>query len=154
MRTSTALMPITFGLMVSLCLCQTSSPGPIQQAYTYFLQNVVASDRFAPPDPKSASKPPLLQSIGLTDQEMQVVKAQASDFQAKNVRLQRALAPLQQEALFQSLEAGRVSEELVRRISELRNENTKIVSEQIQNLKVALGASRFDVLDEFIRQRF
>lgn len=157
MRDTLASVPILFGLLASRCLCQTNiTPVPFQQdltAYEYFLQDVVASDRFAALGSLPPSKPPLPQAIGLTDLEAQAVKAQARDYQAKNNLFLAAIRPLRKEALLQSLESGHESGDLTQRIRELENEQAKMVSAQIQNLKTSLGALRFDILDAFIRSR-
>lgn len=161
MRISTASIPILTGLIVSICLCQTSAIGPeVLAAYDVFFQNLFAADHLAAcfsckvaPDAKLLSLPKLQEAIGLTDEEMQIVRAQATAYQTKAGQFQVAVAPLRQEALLQSIESGHVSENLAQRIGQLQNEYTKTASDQIQELKTALGTSRFELLDKFVHLR-
>jgi hypothetical protein len=124
-----------------------------QHAYEYFFQDVAASDRFAAVGFLPSNKPPLPQTIGLTDQEVQIVRVQAWEYQTQNSLFLAAIRPLRQEALLESLESGHESEDLTQRIRALQNEHARVVSVQIQNLMTGLGASRFGILDTFIRSR-
>jgi len=62
------------------------------------------------------------------------------------------IGPLMQEARLESLDSGHVSADLARRIGDLQKEHAKVVLDQIQSLRAALGDARFEVLDKFVRQ--
>jgi len=108
------------------------------------------------PIPNSAvangpEKPPAQAALGLTDQDVQILKAVAQDYRTKNDLVLAALRPLKMESLLQTLDSGQVSEGVARRIRDLQNEHSKMISDQIRKLEVALGISRLDALAEVVR---
>jgi hypothetical protein len=89
--------------------------------------NVLRNERSS-----SLTQPPIQDLIGLTDQEMRVVNDLASDCVAK-------IGPAPTEGALQLVESG---DDL---------QTSRIVLEHVRQLNAALGASRFQTLDDWVR---
>jgi hypothetical protein len=152
MRSCTALLSIVVGLIGCCTSVAQVFPGePEVTAWQLFLLDVAALNHSVPADPPV--KPPLQKALGLTDQESDALKAVAADYEMKNSLFLKAVRPLKMEALLQSLDSGKVAENLTRRIGELQNEHTRMISDQIQRLRNALGDPRFEVLNTLVRAK-
>jgi hypothetical protein len=160
MRHSVALQPIVVGLVIT---CQKSvAQVPVAQdfrevtVYESFLHDVAAAlnHPVAPDPPVKSPKPPIQKAIGLTDQEADALNGIAKDYETKNSLFLSVVRPLRMEALLQSLDSGQVSENLTQRISDLQSEHAKMVSDQVQRLRGALGITRFEVVNAFVRPNF
>jgi hypothetical protein len=160
--TQEAEMPIStrvamlIGLIASHGLCQTNAAEATIQPSRQedLLRAIGAFVSLAIPGSAAANgpeKPAAQEALGLTDQEVQILKAVAKDYQTKNELFLAALGPLKMESLLQSLDAGLVAEGVARSIRDLQNEHSKMVSDQIRKLEVALGTSRVDALAEVVR---
>src|SRR5580698_9465849 len=57
-----------------------------------------------------SEKPPAQAALGLTDQDVQILKIVAKDYQTKNELFVAAIRPLKMESLLQSLDSGQVAE--------------------------------------------
>jgi hypothetical protein len=147
---------ILIGLIASHGLCQTNTAEatiqPTRQEdllraiglfVAYPIPDSIAASGYATRAPH--------ETLGLTDQEVEVLKAVAKDYQTKNELFVAAMRPLKMESLLQSLDAGQVAEGVARRIRDLQNEHSKMISDQIRRLEVALGVSRLDALDALVR---
>jgi hypothetical protein len=99
------------------------------------------------------SQPTIEESIGLTEQQAKELAAIVVDHAAKNRAYLFSLAPLRRAALFQSIESGQVSEELVRRIQNLQNEHAKMVFNQRQRVQTALGVPLFHALAALLEKK-
>ena len=75
--------------------------------------------------------------IGLTEPEARSLRVLAADDESKDRSYQDAVRTLRLEGLVQWIESGQVSEGLRRRIQDLQNEPTQIVSGQVEELRVA-----------------
>jgi hypothetical protein len=115
---------------------------------------------------KSASSPILLngeattlkhltvqEAVGLTDQETQVLNTFATDCEAKISRIDETVRTLTFEARLRSMESEGASELLVQRLRDLDKQRDDIVRDQIRQLETELGASRFEVLDAYVRSK-
>lgn len=158
MRSSTKLGAVLLALMAGRLLCQTDSvpvPAPHIVAAEDFLVQVstnlvpvLINGKFTPP-----SRPTLQESLGLNDQESKIVNAIVLDYVSKNRVYGDVLRPLRREALFQSIESDEVSKELTRRIENLQNEHAQMVLAKEEEIRIALGASRFQMLEDFLRSQ-
>jgi hypothetical protein len=154
MRLSTRI-GILIGLIAGHGLCQTNATDALIQSHQEdLLRAIGAFMSFTIPDSAAANgfeKPPPRVILGLADQDVQILKAVARDYQTKNDLFVAAVRPLRMESLLQTLDSGQVSEGVARRIRDLQNEHSKMISDQIRRLEVALGASRLDALDALVQ---
>ena len=123
-------------------LCQTA-PDTISGIYASFFLTVAQAAN------GSRTQRGIEAAIGLTDGEMRSLDAVAADYQARS----RALNPGRVifEARLRSLESGEDSSEwLAQWLCELDNQGRQLVLDLIQQLKTALGDSRFSVLDTYV----
>jgi hypothetical protein len=147
-----------------LVLCQTGfSQEPDQKApdpltYLAFLRQVTAL--------KPASSPILLngeatnlrhltvqEATGLTDQETEILNAVAADCEARISRIDETVRTLTFEARLRSLQSEGASEWLAQRLRDLDKQRDDIIRDQIRQLEAELGASRFEVLDAYVRSK-
>jgi hypothetical protein len=87
------------------------------------------------------------QNVLLTDQEAEALRTVAVDYERQNAAFLTVVGPLRSEARFQSIDSGKVSEELVKRIQNLDSEHGQMVTDEIQRLRGAFGSERFEVLN-------
>jgi len=147
---------VLIGLIACHGLCQTNGADPVVQQGQQedLLRAIGVFVSYPIQDPVVANgpeKPPPQDTLGLTDQEAQVLKTVAKDYQTKKELFVAAVGPLRMESLFQTLDSGRVSVGVAQRIRDLQNEYAKVVSALIRRLEGALGTSRFDALDALVR---
>jgi hypothetical protein len=143
-------------------LCQTGfSQGtevPDPQTYLVFFREVkflkLESDRILLNGVATTIKHITVpEATGLTDHETQILNAIAEDCEAKVGRIDEAVRALTLEALLNSLASDGASKPVAQRLRGLDNQRDDIVREQIQRLKAELGASRFEVLNAYIRSK-
>jgi hypothetical protein len=71
---------------------------------------------------------------------------------AKTESLARIARPLTFDYLMEAIQTGQdKSESLQQRLKDLRDQRDQVVREHIEQIKLALGDSRFEKLDTFVR---
>jgi hypothetical protein len=156
MRVRAAAPGILLALVAGRALCQSDSPwilSPDVVAAENFFLKVQARLGMVGVSKAEWSQPTIEESIGLTEQQAKELAAIVVDYAAKNRSYLFSLAPLRREALFQSIESGQVSEELVRRVQNLQNEHAQMVSSQRQRLQTALGVPLFRALEALLEKK-
>jgi len=93
------------------------------------------------------------EAIGLTDPETQILNTRAEDCEAKIRSIDGAVRALTFEARLRSIQSEGAPEPLGQWLRGLENQRDEIVREQIQQLKSELGASRFEILDAYVRSK-
>lgn len=158
-------------LLVSLCpiFSQTSSPEapPKEKAadpaiYEAFFRQVVELQSF--PDHPTARVginiplngevvnliiPRIQDVIGLTDPEVKLLDAVATDSVAGPKSFGKPSAMIF-EARLQQIESGRTSDAVAQQLKELDSQHDRLIMDHVEQLKVALGNVRFQILDAFV----
>jgi hypothetical protein len=156
MRVRATVPGILLALVAGRALCQTDSPwvlSPDVVAAEDFFLKLQARLGVVGVSKAGWSQPTIEESIGLLEPQAKVLTAIVVDYAAKNRSYLVSLAPLRREALFQSIESGQVSEELVRRIQNLQNEHARMVFNQRQRLQTALGVPLFRALVALLEKK-
>ena len=147
---------VSLTLLVGPAFCQTpeitdpyigADENFLVQVSTRLIPVVINGKIIAP------SHPTIQESLGLTEQEGKLLAAIAVDYASKNRSYNDVLRPLRREALFQSIESDKVSEELTRQIENLQNEHAQMVLAKMQELRTALGTSRFQALETLLHRQ-
>ena len=90
--------------------------------------------------------------VGLSDPEMQTLREIAADCESKVEPLDRILMRLTFDSLMESIQFGQnASSPLQQRRQELYDQIDLVVHDHVAQLKTALGDSRFEKLDAFVR---
>jgi hypothetical protein len=138
----------------------TAQPDPTGfRIYQGFFHQVCA-ERDAPKDapvllngqPTDLKFPNVRTDVGLSDPEMQTLWDIAADCESKVESLNRVLRPLTFDYLIESILLGQdTSTPLQQRRQELFDQIDLVVRDHVVQLKTALGDSRFEKLDAFVR---
>jgi hypothetical protein len=154
--TSVGIVAVSLTLLAGPAFCQTAAISDpyigaaenfLVQVSTRLIPVVVNGNIIAP------SHPTIQESLDLTEQEAKLLAAIAVDYASKNRSYIDFLRPLRREALFQSIESNKVSEELTRQIESLQNEHAQMVFAKMQELRIVLGTSRFQSLEILLRSQ-
>ena len=146
-------------LLLAACLSLGLSqiaPSPLNLAallpYESFFRTVAQVHRFqADGHADIFTQPTLQEAIGLTDLEMEVLRTVAFNCLATIRPLQEAVPKLILESRLRFVESGDSSAWLRPHLTDMDNQISQILSHHIQRLRVALGNSRFQQLDAWVR---
>jgi hypothetical protein len=97
------------------------------------------------------TRPTLQEAIGVTDAEAASLTAISKDCGVKLSQLDGTPGPSKFEALMRSIESGETLAQLEQRMKELDERRDQVVRDHVEQLKTALGDSRFQVVDAFVR---
>jgi hypothetical protein len=138
----------------------TAQPDPTgSRIYRRFFHQVWA-ERDTPKDapvllngqPTDLKLPNVRTDVGLSDPEMQTLREIAADCESKVESLNRILRPLTFDYLIESIQLGPdTSTPHQQRRQELYDQIDLVVRDHVVQLKTALGDSRFEKLDAFVR---
>jgi hypothetical protein len=151
------------GWLMSGCwhgICQpgSSQNAPDPNVYESFFRQVVRFPQLQSSlgvvllngQPTDVRQYTLQDAIGLTDQESRVLKTIASGCEAKIRASDDAAGPLIFAARLRLIESENDAQ-AVQQLKEFGDEQRQIVLAHVQQLKASLEASRFNVLDAFVR---
>lgn len=141
---------------------QSSDPQPPPQnipdhlIYGGFLQHVYWAKRFEEMRSRSdaGNKPPfpsptMQEAAGLTDQEVQVLNKTADDYFTRTSAILKPFSKF--EIILQTIESGGMPSSLADNLERVEQERKEMISD-VRQLRERLGASRFEMLDAYIRQ--
>lgn len=100
----------------------------------------------------SRDHPAIRESVKLTEQEAKSLLSTVAEYRAGKTAYYAAVSPLRREALFQSIESGKVAPELAQRIQDLQDRQAMLVLGQIEKVKTALGDERFNALSAAVKK--
>jgi len=118
---------------------------PDNEIYASFFWHVAQDDEsntFYPPAPG--------QPIVLREYERQALKVTAADYKSKTLSLRAAVSSLRLEVLYQSIESDQAPERLRQQLEDLQARQAKLSLDYFQALKPIFGASRFQMIQEFV----
>jgi hypothetical protein len=102
--------------------------------------------------PTDLKLPNVRTDVGLSDPEMHMLREIAANCESKVESLNRILRPVMFDYLIESIQLGEdTSTPLQQRRQELYDQIDLVVRDHVVQLKTALGASRFEKLDAFVR---
>jgi hypothetical protein len=101
-------------------------------------------------EPVAFTVPKLQDVIGLTDREVGLLQAAAADCLQAGQSFEQPSAKVF-EARLQEIESGRVSGALGQELKELDGQHNRWILDRVQQLKLAFGDLRFQVLDAYVR---
>ena len=139
-------------------LCQTGLPD--RGVYRSFFRQVAQLKQVSDPvlingQASGLRQPTIQETLGLTENEAQIVIALAVDCELKSRSLDGALRLSTFEARLSSIsiESEGASTAIAQQRKNLERQLDEIVQDHIQQLKVELGDSRFEALDAYVRSR-
>ncbi|MDR3703115.1 MAG: hypothetical protein P4L56_25950 [Candidatus Sulfopaludibacter sp.] len=95
--------------------------------------------------------PRLQEVIGLTDAEVEILNAAATDCMAKIAVFEKAMGPLVFESRLEIADTGKNSDELAQKLKDLDDQRDKMILAHVQELKSALPSGGFEILDAYVR---
>jgi len=116
----------------------------IYQSFFWRVSVSTAGDTLYPSSPGE----PLV----LTEYENQALRIVAAACQSKLQSLWTSIKSARMEILFQTIESGQPSEQHTRQLAELQAQEPQIVQEHFQALKSVFGDTRFQRVQEVLRQ--
>ena len=137
-------------------LCQTGLPD--RGVYRSFFMQVAQLNEAPGPvlingQVSGLRQPTIRETLGLTENEAQILSAIAADYELKIRALDGALRLSTFEARLSSIESEGASTAVQQRRKNLERQRDEIVQDHIQQLKVEFGESRFEALDAYVRSR-
>jgi hypothetical protein len=137
-------------------LCQTGLPD--RGVYQSFFRQVAQLKQASGPvlingQPSALRQPTIQETLGLTENEAQILSAIAADYELKSRSLDGAVRLSTFEARLSSIESEEASTAVEQRRQNLERQLDEIVQDHIQQLRVEFGESRFEALDGYVRSR-
>ena len=140
----------------ALIVAASPAPQDVPQSYESFFQQLIRLKWYSNLPNNSVqlngslSIPKLQDLIGLTDSEVAILDSTATDCLSQ-IKPFLIAGKLTFESRLQPVASGRVSDDLAQRIQDLDTKREEVVLKHVDALKTALGDSRFQVLDEYVR---
>lgn len=102
---------------------------------------------------RSVVQPTPKDAIGLTDEEARILNELAADCASKNRLLTDAVRRLTWEARIRAMGSQDIPARLSQQLSDLDNQRHLMVLDHLQRLQNAIGDSRFQTLDGYVRSK-
>jgi hypothetical protein len=100
----------------------------------------------------AAPKPNIQEAAGLTDREMETLSAIAADYHASLASLSGQPGHSVFEALMESIESGKDDyPDPQQQLKDRETQRQRIVSDHVQQLRIAFGEARFQALTAWLR---
>ena len=136
--------------------CQTGLPD--RAVYRSFFMQVAQLKQAPGPvlingQASGLRQPTIQETLGLTENEAQILSALAADCELKSRTLDGAVRLSTFEARLSSIESEGASTAAAQQRKNLERQRDEIVQDHIQQLKVEFGDSRFEALDAYVRSR-
>jgi hypothetical protein len=153
------VVPLVTALWLTWCfcpaLCQTGLPDPA--VYLSFFRQVVWLKQASSPvlvngQASALRQPTMQETLGLTENEAQILSALAADCELKSRPLDAAVRLSTFEARLRSIESEGASTSVAQQ-KNLDRQRDEMVQQYIQQLKVEFGDSRFEALDAYVRSK-
>ena len=89
--------------------------------------------------------------LNLSDQDRSALIAIARDLADQSCAIDRAIRPVMWEVRMEAIGSGKVAPGLQKKVRDLHTQWDRDVVQHVQQLKAALGETRFQMLEDFLR---